>query len=39
MSGLSGRRFHQLFGGDGRSVVIAIDHGTTDGVFAGLENP
>jgi DhnA family fructose-bisphosphate aldolase class Ia len=39
MSGLSGRRFHQLFGSDGRSVVVAIDHGTTDGVFAGLENP
>jgi DhnA family fructose-bisphosphate aldolase class Ia len=39
MSQISGRRFHRLFGVDGRSVVVAIDHGTTDGVFAGLENP
>src|SRR5438876_12275322 len=39
MSELSGRRFHRLFGADGRSVVIAMDHGTTDGAVAGLENP
>jgi DhnA family fructose-bisphosphate aldolase class Ia len=39
MSGLSGRRFHRLFGEDGRSVVIAMDHGTTDGAVAGFENP
>ncbi len=39
MSTLSGRRFHRLFGNDRRSVVVAIDHGTTDGVFKGLENP
>lgn len=39
MSTLAGRRFHRLFGSDGRSVVVAIDHGTTDGVFAGLEDP
>ncbi len=39
MSELSGRRFHRLFGTDGRSVVIAMDHGTTDGAVAGFENP
>ncbi len=39
MSKLLGRRFHRLFGTDGRSVVIAMDHGTTDGAVAGLENP
>jgi DhnA family fructose-bisphosphate aldolase class Ia len=39
MSELSGRRFHRLFGVDGRSVVIAMDHGTTDGAVAGFENP
>ncbi len=39
MSELSGRRFHRLFGADGRSVVIAMDHGTTDGAVAGFENP
>src|SRR5260370_12052035 len=33
------RRFHRLFGADGRSVVIAMDHGTTDGAVAGVENP
>src|SRR5260370_33536750 len=33
------RRFHRLFGADGRSVVIAMDHGTTDGAVAGFENP
>jgi len=36
---LLGRRFHRLFGVDGRSVVIAMDHGTTDGAVAGFENP
>src|SRR2546421_7567087 len=39
MSELLGRRFHRLFGADGRSVVIAMDHGTTDGAVAGVENP
>src|SRR5881392_1058320 len=39
MSALSGRRFHRLFGADGRSVVIAMDHGTTDGAVAGFEDP
>jgi len=39
MSELLGRRFHRLFGADGRSVVIAMDHGTTDGAVAGFENP
>ncbi|HXL38230.1 MAG TPA: hypothetical protein VN954_13640, partial [Ktedonobacteraceae bacterium] len=39
MSELLGRRFHRLFGADERSVVIAMDHGTTDGAIAGFENP
>src|SRR5260370_10155750 len=39
MSELLGRRFHRLFGADGRSVVVAMDHGTTDGAVAGFENP
>src|SRR5258708_11993922 len=39
MSELLGRRFHRLFGADGRCVVIAMDHGTTDGAVAGFENP
>src|SRR6266513_4302313 len=39
MSELLGRRFHRLFGSDGRSVVIAIDHSITDGALAGFENP
>src|SRR6266536_1754859 len=39
MSELLGRRFHRLFGADGRSVVIAMDHGITDGALAGFENP
>ena len=39
MGELLGRRFHRLFGADGRSVVIAMDHGTTDGAVAGFENP
>jgi len=39
MSELLGRRFHRLFGADGRSVVIAMDHGITDGAVAGFENP
>src|SRR5437764_1083717 len=39
MSELSGRRFHRLFGIDGRSVVVAMDHGITDGAVAGFENP
>lgn len=36
---LSGRRFHKLFSKDERSVVIALDHGTSDGVLAGFEEP
>ena len=39
MSELTGRRFHRLFGADERSVVIAMDHGTTDGAVMGFENP
>lgn len=39
MQEILGRRFHRLFGADGRSVVIAMDHGTTDGAVAGFENP
>lgn len=39
MRDLSGRRFHRLFGKDERSVVIALDHGTSDGVLAGFESP
>lgn len=39
MRELLGRRFHRLFGADERSVVIAMDHGTTDGAVAGFENP
>lgn len=39
MSGFSGRRFHRLFGTDGRAVIIAMDHGCTDGAVAGFENP
>lgn len=39
MRELLGRRFHRLFGTDERSVVIAMDHGTTDGAVAGFENP
>jgi DhnA family fructose-bisphosphate aldolase class Ia len=39
MSELLGRRFHRLFGTDGRAVIIAMDHGSTDGVLAGFEDP
>ena len=39
MSNIAGRRFERLFGSDGRSVVVAMDHGTTDGALAGFENP
>ncbi len=39
MNEFSWRRFHRLFGPDGRSVVIAMDHGITDGAVAGLEDP
>jgi DhnA family fructose-bisphosphate aldolase class Ia len=34
-----GRRFHRLFGPDERSVAIAMDHGTTEGVMRGFEDP
>jgi DhnA family fructose-bisphosphate aldolase class Ia len=39
MNELLGRRFHRLFGANERSVIIAMDHGTTDGAVAGFENP
>ncbi|MBA2679391.1 MAG: fructose-bisphosphate aldolase [Ktedonobacteraceae bacterium] len=39
MSELLGRRFHRLFSAAGRSVTIAMDHGSTDGVLAGFEDP
>src|SRR5919108_5514067 len=39
MSEFIWRRFHRLFGADGRSVVVAMDHGTTDGAVKGFENP
>src|SRR2546421_6273699 len=39
MSELLGRRYHRLFGADGRSVTIAMDHGTTDGAVKGFEDP
>jgi DhnA family fructose-bisphosphate aldolase class Ia len=39
MSELLGRRYHRLFGTDGRSVIIALDHGTTDGAVKGFEDP
>src|SRR2546423_14558852 len=39
MSEFSGRRYQRLFGSDGRSVIIAMDHGTTDGAVAGFEKP
>lgn len=34
-----GRRYHQLFSSDQRSVVIAMDHGVTDGVMPGFKDP
>ena len=34
-----GRRFHRLFGSDKRSVVVAMDHGSTEGVMKGFEDP
>lgn len=39
MSELIGRRFHRLFKTSGRSVTIAMDHGTTDGALKGFEDP
>src|SRR5437016_7769434 len=39
MGELLGRRFHRLFGTDERSVVVAMDHGTTDGAVVGFESP
>ncbi|HEY0755740.1 MAG TPA: hypothetical protein VGD98_17410 [Ktedonobacteraceae bacterium] len=39
MSEFSDRRFQRLFGADGRTVVIAMDHSITDGSVAGFENP
>ena len=39
MKDLLGRRFHRLFARDERSVVIAMDHGSTDGLVKGFEHP
>ncbi len=39
MKDLLGRRFHRLFASDERSVVIAMDHGSTEGVMKGFEEP
>ena len=39
MKDLLGRRFHRLFANDGRSVIIAMDHGSTDGLVKGFEHP
>ncbi len=39
MKDLLGRRFHRLFAGDKRSVIIAMDHGSTDGLVKGFEHP
>src|SRR5947207_7220491 len=39
MSEFSGRRYQRHFGSDGRAVIIAMDHGTTDGDVAGFEKP
>lgn len=39
MSELLGRRYQRLFGADGRSVIIAMDHGVTDGAVKGFEEP
>ncbi len=39
MKDLLGRRFHRLFASDERSVIIAMDHGSTDGLVKGFEHP
>lgn len=39
MKDLLGRRFHRLFASDKRSVIIAMDHGSTDGLVKGFEHP
>lgn len=39
MSESSGRRYQRLFNSNGRSVTIAMDHGSTDGAVAGFEDP
>ena len=39
MKDLLGRRFHRLFANDGRSVIVAMDHGSTDGLVKGFEHP
>ncbi len=39
MQELLGRRFHRLFDTDKRSVMIAMDHGSTEGVMKGFEDP
>lgn len=33
------RRLRNIFGADGRSVIIALDHGLIDGACEGLEDP
>ncbi len=39
MKDLLGRRFHRLFANDGKSVIVAMDHGSTDGLVKGFEHP
>lgn len=39
MSELIGRRFQRIFAPDGRTVVIAMDHASTEGVLSGFEDP
>lgn len=39
MNEITGTRFHRIFAPDGRAVVIAMDHASTDGVLPGLEDP
>lgn len=33
------RRLRRIFSGDGRAVIVAMDHGAYFGIQAGLENP
>ncbi len=39
MSEISDRRFHRIFARDGRSVIAAMDHGMTEGLMPGFEEP
>ena len=36
---MSSRRLHRIFGPDGRTVIIALDHGLIDGPCEGFERP